>query len=355
MRKLLRDLGIKIGTLPIGEKNSITDIKGVKVGHVTLKKELPNKERITTGVTAILPHDGNLFYEKVPAASFVLNGFGKTIGLVQMEELGLLESPIMLTNTFSIPAVAEGTLKYMLEENKDIGDKVGTINLIVGECNDSYLNDIRGLHVRPKHAIDAINNASSNKVEQGAVGAGTGMSCFGWKGGIGSSSRIIETEEGKYTVGALVLSNFGSPQELVIAGNYIGRELKPNLTRKPDDGSIMVIIGTDAPLNDRQLKRLAKRGALGLARTGAVAHHGSGDIMIAFSNGNKIPQKNTTEIINMPVIAEDGLVISRMFQGVVEAVEESVLNSIFAAETTVGRLDRKREGIPTEGVLNLLK
>lgn len=353
MRNRLRDLGFPIGDLPIGENNSITDVKGVKVGHVTIKKQIEENEAVTTGVTAIIPHEGNLFYEKIPAASFVINGFGKTTGLVQIEELGTLESPIMLTNTFGIPAVTEGTLQVMLEQNKEIGEKIGTLNIVVGECNDSYLNHLRGLHVRPHHAIEAIQNANSDKVIEGAVGAGTGMTCFGWKGGIGSSSRIINTNDTTYTLGSLVLSNFGLPKELTILGRPIGKYIQHPSKEKPDDGSIMIIIATDAPLDSRQLKRLAKRAAFGLARTGSIAHHGSGDIAIAFSNANKT-KHTPDEWDSFSTITEDGPLISKFFQAVVESVEESILNSLFMAEVTSGRRGRRREGLPIEKVVEML-
>jgi len=354
MRQRLRELGYPIGELPTGKKNCLTDVKGVKVGHFTLQKEFADNEAATTGVTAILPHEGNLFYERVPAASFVLNGFGKTTGLVQVEELGHLESPIMLTNTFSIPAVTEGTLRYLMQENEEIGEKAGTVNIVVGECNDSYLNDIRGLHIRPEHAIAAITAASDEKAGEGAVGAGTGMSCFGWKGGIGTSSRIIAITNSSYTVGVLVLSNFGRSEELTVLGKNIGKDIFKENADKYDDGSIMIVIATDAPLNSRQLKRLAKRATLGLGRTGAIAHHGSGDIIIAFSNSVKMPLNPQLEIAAFPCISEDNWLILLLFQGVIEAVEEAVMNSLFMAETTKGRKGRIRTAIPIEKVLGLL-
>ena len=354
MRQRLRDLGFTIGELPTGVKNSITDVTGVKVGHITLKEDFPDNESIRTGITAIIPHEGNLFYEKVPAASFDLNGFGKTTGLVQVEELGTIESPIMLTNTFSIPAVTEGTLRYMLEQNPDIGEKDGTVNIVAAECNDSYLNDIRKLYIRPNHAIEAIKKASSDMVLEGAVGAGTGMSCLGFKGGIGSSSRIINTTSAIYTVGTLVLSNFGKPDELLVLGKPVGKMFNTG-SGKMDDGSIIIVIATDAPFDARQLKRLAKRAALGLARTGSIAHHGSGDIIIAFSNGNRILHNSSSDLVPFSTISENGELIADFFQAVVESVEEAVLNSLFMAETTYGRKNRKMEGIPIDKVIKLLK
>lgn len=355
MRSTLRDMGFSIGSLPAGAKNSITDVPEVKVGHVTIKQQLTNSEAVTTGVTAILPHADNLFNEKVSASYFVLNGFGKTTGLVQVEELGVIESPIMLTNTFSVPAVTEGTIQYMLERNKEIGEEAGTVNIVVGECNDSYLNSIRSLFIRPKQAVEAIEKATDNKVEEGAVGAGTGMTCFGWKGGIGSSSRIVGLGKTTFTVGALVLTNFGLPEELTILGQKIGKEIQPEINQKPDDGSIIIVIGTDAPMDSRQLKRLAKRAALGLARTGSIAHHGSGDIVIAFSNGYRVGLNNSEDIVTFPLIREDSKIMSKFFQAVVESVEEAILNSLFMAETTVGRLNRSRNSLPIDKVVNLLR
>lgn len=355
MKTTLRDAGFIIGDLPTGTKNSITDVSGIKVGHFTINKEMPNNEKVVSGVTAIIPHAGNLFYEKVPAAYFILNGFGKTTGLVQVDEMGVIESPIMLTNTFSVPSITEGTISYMLENNPNIGEIDGTVNVVVGECNDSYLNNIRELYLRPNHAIDAIINASTEKVEQGSIGAGTGMTCFGWKGGIGSSSRLINSHGSQYTIGALVLSNFGLPDELTILGEKIGKVIKPIQKNKPDDGSIIIVIGTDAPLDSRQLKRLAKRASLGLARTGSIAHNGSGDIIIAFSNGNKVLHNKDNDELSMRVVNDNSPTMTKLFQAVVESVEESILNSLFTAETTFGRLDRIREQIPVETVIDLLK
>ncbi len=354
LRKRIRDYGLKIGLLPTGIHNSITDVPELKVGHATLKNDLDSNEAIISGVTAIIPHSGNLFYEKIPVASFILNGFSKTTGLIQVEELGVLESPIMLTNTLSVPAVTEGTLTFMLDQNKDIGEKDGTINIVVGECNDSYLNDIRGLHVRQQHAIEALKNAKSTKVEEGGVGAGAGMTCFGWKGGIGSSSRIVDTYKNTYTVGTMVLSNFGLPYELTILGNNIGKFIQPSYKEKPDDGSIIIIVATDAPLDSRQLKRLAKRASLGLARVGSIAHNGSGDIIIAFSNSNKIPHNSLNEHLQISMITDSGSTMTNLFQAVVESVEESIYNSLFMAKTTVGRHGRKREELPIEEVLEIL-
>ncbi|WP_163970988.1 DmpA family aminopeptidase [Oceanobacillus halotolerans] len=320
-----------------GQKNNITDVSGVKVGHVTLYEEVNEEETICTGVTAILPHEGNLFTKKVRAASSVINGFGKTAGLVQVDELGVIESPIMLTNTFSVGPVLDGTLQYMLQQDKEIGDTTSTINIVVGECNDGYLNSIRHHAIEPEHAIEAIDNAKQvDNFEQGAVGAGKGMVCFGYKGGIGSASRI--TSAG-YTVGCLVLSNFGKREEALFADWA---------TKKIDtpDGSIMMVVGTDAPLYDRQLKRLVKRCSAGLGRTGSHIHNGSGDIAISFSTANMYQHASNEQLENLTHIRDDDPAMNELFQAVIEATEEAIINSLKHAETTTGRKGRVVEQAP---------
>ncbi|MDR6125051.1 D-aminopeptidase [Bacillus sp. SLBN-46] len=329
----VREASINVGKLPTGVKNCITDVEGVLVGHVTLDYPLDESgaEYACTGVTAILPHNGNLFKEKVTAASYVINGFGKTTGLVQVNELGVLESPIMLTNTFAVPAVTQGVLEYMLRENPEIGDTTGTINIVVGECNDSYLNSIRRFPVKPEHAIEAINNATSTQSVEGAVGAGKGMLCFGYKGGIGSSSRIVE----EYTVGCLVLSNFGKKEELQ-RYRYAGGE---GLS-ETSDGSIIIVLATDAPLSDRQIQRLAKRCGIGLGRTGSHFSHGSGDIVIAFSTAQKIAHFSEDVLETRVQLREDHPIMNQLFTAAAEAAEEAILNSLSQAVTTKGRLGR---------------
>jgi D-aminopeptidase len=327
----VRDRGVIIGTLSPGMNNCITDVKGVKVGHVTLDYPIDDTDYACTGVTAILPHEGNMFQEKVTAASYVINGFGKTTGLVQLNELGVLESPIMLTNTFGVPAVTQGTLEYMLKQNPEIGDTTGTVNVVVGECNDSFLNSIRHFPVKPEHAIEAIMKATDETADEGAVGAGKGMVCFGYKGGIGSSSRIISKNN---TVGCLVLSNFGKREEFKYS--YLMDEETEGLT-ETSDGSIMIVLATDAPLSDRQLLRVAKRCGIGLGRTGSHFSNGSGDIVIAFSTAQKIPHfiKEETEIRTQ--LREDLPVMTELFTAAAEATEEAILNSLSQAETTIGR------------------
>lgn len=336
-----------------GKWNAITDVPGVKVGHVTLDEQLPNGEAICTGVTAICPHSGNMFEEKVPAASFVLNGFGKTVGLIQIEELGLLESPIMLTNTFSVASVLEGTLTYMLDENKAIGDSTSSLNIVAGECNDSYLNSMRLMKVRPHHAIEALQKATTGPFDQGAVGAGKGMICYGMKGGVGSSSRIVRTDNKRYTVGVLTLTNFGKVHECkidewLLKNGHAKSETLP-VSKADDekpDGSVMIIVATDAPVNERQLKRFAKRAAIGLGRTGTHIHNGSGDIVIAFSNGLLIPHTSDELTSTYKIVRDDHPIMAQLFQAVIEATEEAVYQSLIHAETTTGRHGRVVEKWP---------
>jgi len=328
-------------TLNKGKFNSITDVPGVKVGHVTLYEKLDDENTICTGVTAILPHGGNMFQQKVRAAADVINGFGKSTGLVQIEELGLIESPIMLTNTFSVGPVLEGTLTYMLNEDETIGDSTSSINIVVGECNDSHLNSMRLQAVRPEHAIEAIEKATSGKIEQGAVGAGKGMVCFQYKGGIGSASRIVTTDDETYTVGALVLSNFGKRTDALFADF-------PEVEVKTPDGSIMLIVATDAPVSDRQLKRLAKRCSAGLARTGSYYEHGSGDIAIAFSTANTYSHSEKAPVESVTYLRDDHQIMNKLFLAVTEAIKEAIINSLKFAETTVGRQGRIIEKAPLE-------
>lgn len=322
-----------------GHKNCVTDIAGLKVGHVTLYEKKDETNTVCTGVTAILPHSGNLFKEKVRAASYVVNGYGKTSGLVQVDELGLIEAPIMLTNTFAVGPVLHGTLQYMIAENAEIGDSAGTLNIVVGECNDGYLNSLRLQAVQPKHAIQAIENATNEPVVEGAIGAGKGMICYGYKGGIGTASRIVPVEAAQFTVGCLVLSNFGNREDALFAD-------WSNIEIDTPDGSIMMIIATDAPLSERQLKRLAKRTAAGLGRTGSFIHNGSGDIAIAFSTANKYNYSPNTPFEQIDCVKDDHPAMNLFFQAVVEATEEAIINSLQNAETTIGRNGRKIEKAP---------
>ncbi|HET7627290.1 MAG TPA: P1 family peptidase [Bacillales bacterium] len=322
MRRRISDYGIKIGTLPPGEENAITDVEGVRVGHLTL-----NEGAVKTGVTAVIPHPGSLFREKLPAAVHVMNGFAKPVGTVQVEELGELETPIVLTNTLSVGTATDALISYMLDRHPEIGDTASTVNPLVFECNDGYLNDIRGQHVKKEHVLQALEQAETH-VDEGAVGAGTGMSCFGLKGGIGTASRL--TDHGM--LGVLVLTNFGKIEDLLIDGRPIGREWADGACEEPDQGSIIVVVASEAGLTSRQLKRVIKRTAVGIARTGSFVGHGSGEIAIGFSTKRTETGVNETEL--------DGL-----FRAAAEATEEAILNSLAAAETTVGRDGRVRRSL----------
>ena len=324
-----------------GKLNKITDVKGLKVASVTIQDN-----EINTGVTAILPNEGNIFRSKVVAGASVLNGFGKSLGIVQLKELGNIETPIIMTNTLSVGEATTALTKYCLEQNEDIGVSTGTVNPLVTECNDGRLNDIRGLHVREEHVREALRLAeeSSPDFEEGAVGAGTGMCCLGFKGGIGSASRCVELDGCEYTIGALVLSNFGEEGNLVIGGRHYGSELLPKVKERlksdidgslaKDKGSIIMLIATDIPLSSRQLERVANRAAIALGRTGSYMGNGSGDIAIAFSTANRMPHYSEQSLLEMKVIHEDA--IDKVFEPAVEALEESIISSLYHAKTTRG-------------------
>jgi D-aminopeptidase len=333
--KRIRDYGITIGKLKTGERNLITDVTGVKVGHYTLKSG-----NINTGVTAIIPHEGNLFKNKLVAASHVINGFGKTTGTIQINELGTIETPILLTNTLNVGKVSDALVEYMLEKNEDIGMTTGTVNPIICECNDGYLNDIRGRHIEQEHVLKSLEGAKEI-FEEGAVGAGTGMTCYGLKGGIGSASRIVNLNDRDYAVGVLVLSNFGAKEDLVIDGIKIGKRICEEMSDyESDKGSIIVIIATDIPMSERQLLRVCKRVPVGIIRTGSYIGNGSGEIAIAFSTANKIPHYGTEDIVEIKILNEDRMDL--VFRAVAEATEEAILNSMIGAETTTGRDNHKR-------------
>lgn len=341
-RPRARDLGIKVGVLATGPLNAITDVAGVKVGHITLIQG----ENIRTGVTAILPHSGNLFQEKVPGAVFIGNAFGKLIGSTQVNELGEIETPILLTSTLSTPRVADALISYMLglKGNED----VQSVNPLVGETNDGYLNDIRSRPISEQDVFAAIRNAKDGPVEEGAVGAGTGTVAFGFKGGIGTSSRRLPASLGGYTVGVLVQTNFGGI--LTIAGAPVGRELgrfylKDQLegksSRRTDraqtaDGSIMVVVATDAPIDHRNLSRLAARAMMGLARTGSSGSNGSGDFVIAFSTAPDLRIRAGNAQVK-PGILLGNESMSPLFEAVIEATEEAIYNSLFKAHDVTGR------------------
>jgi len=319
-----------------GSKNTICDVPGVTAAHVTLTDEAKG---IHTGVTAVLPHQGNLFKDKVLAASAVLNGFGKTAGLVQVNELGTIEAPVVLTNTLSVGTALTAAVRYCLAQNPDIGLKTGTVNCLVGECNDGRINDIRGLHVTEEHVLTAIRKAAgAEDFAEGAVGAGAGMVCLGLKGGIGSASRILTVDGRQYHIGSLVLSNFGAAGNLVIGGQHIdtrlAREYLQNETDR-DTGSIIILLATDLPLNERQLKRVASRASIALGRVGSFCGNGSGDIAIAFTTANRVPHYHDTSILPVQMFFDEN--IDSVFEAAVEAAEEAILSSLWHAETTTGR------------------
>jgi D-aminopeptidase len=335
----LRDFGVTPGRLPTGTLNAITDVSGVKVGHITLISGegalKPGEGPIRTGVTAILAHDGNLFREKVSAGVCTINGFGKATGFEQIRERGVIETPILFTNTLNIGRVSDALICYMLRENADIGVTTGTVNPVVGECNDGFLNDIRGRHVHEEHVWAAIDGASGGAVPEGNVGAGTGTACYQFKGGIGTSSRVVL--DGRYTVGALVQTNHGLRPELMMLGIPLGQHLLEAYLPQPGPGSIMMVLATDAPLDSRQLTRLAMRAGLGLARTGTISQDGSGDFVIAFSTANRWQHKPTEWVETVTRFTESGKAIDELFLAAVEVVEEAILNALVAAETMTGR------------------
>lgn len=345
-----RELGIKIGVLPTGKMNAITDVAGVGVGHFT-KIEGKN---IRTGVTAILPHEGNLFQQKVPAAVHVGNGFGKLAGSTQIQELGNMESPIVLTNTLSVAAGIDGIVKYTLSQENN--ESVQSVNAVVGETNDSYLNDIRGQHISPEDVIKAIKSSSLSTVQEGNVGAGTGTVCFGFKGGIGTSSRELPESLGGFTVGVLVQTNFGGV--LQINGVPVGEELEQYTFKnqlESVDGSCMIVVATDAPVNERNLRRMAERAMLGLARTGGIASNGSGDYVIAFSNHpeNLIShQADALETNKNQYLRNDDM--TALFLATIEATEEAIINSLWAAEDMQGKDGREMKSLPKEKVLEIM-
>ncbi|MFM0174150.1 DmpA family aminopeptidase [Paraburkholderia sediminicola] len=325
-----------IGTLPAGPLGTIADVQGVTVGHCTLDQGV-----VQTGVTVIRPHDGDPFLAKVPAAASVINGFGKSIGLVQVEELGTLETPIALTNTFGVAAVAQAQIRAAIRANPRIGREWSTVNPLVFECNDGHLNDIQALAVTAQHFDEAYAAASAD-VASGSVGAGRGMSCFDLKGGIGNASRVVNAAERSYTVGVLVLANFGRLPMLTIDGTPLGRVLAERANQeatKPEQGSIIMIVATDAPLDARQLKRLSLRAAAGLARTGSVYGHGSGDIALAFSTAYTVP--HGADFITLPPLVADER-LDPLFRACSDSVEQAILDALWSAASVTGRDGHRR-------------
>jgi D-aminopeptidase len=349
------DLGLKVGVLPTGPLNAITDVAGVEVGHTTII----SGDNVRTGVTAVLPHSGNLYRDKVPGAIFVGNGFGKLAGSTQVDEMGEIETPIVLTNTVSVPRAADAVTTYVLSLPGN--EEVRSVNPVVGETNDGYLNDIRGRHITPDDVFAAIKKAKTRPIEEGNVGAGTGTVAFGWKGGIGTSSRKLPQNLGGYTVGVLVQTNFGGV--LTIAGAPVGQELgryylhdelQKGGGKDKADGSCMIVIATDAPIDARNLRRLAARALLGMARTGSAASNGSGDYAIAFSTAPqlRIHTSEKPQTQHVELLSNDAM--SPLFLAVIEATEEAIYNSMFRATTMSGN-GHTVEALPVDKTNEILK
>ncbi len=372
--------------MPCGPGNAITDVPGVLVGHTTIVRG----DAVRTGVTAILPHPGNVYLERPVAAHYVFNGYGKTTGLAQLAELGVLETPILLTNTLSVFTAANALVTHALAQNPEIGRSGGTVNPVVGECADSYLNDIRGRHVTEADCLSAIQTAAGGAVAEGNVGAGTGMSSLGFKGGVGTASRLVSFETrppgpggatyssssppgapATFTVGCLVVTNFGRLDDFRLDGVPVGRELaaagwpggspSPSTVDEesrrtgPPAGSIMIVLATDAPLTSRQLVRVSRRATLGLARVGSAGAHGSGDVVLAFSVADPLPAFPAQPVIETRCLAEDDRHFGLLFQAAAESTEEAIVNALFAARTMTGREGHVRLALPIPEVLEILR
>ena len=359
VRPRARDLGIALGTLPTGPLNALTDVAGVRVGHATLRRGsgplVPGIGPVRTGVTAILAHGDDPFAWKVPVAVDVFNGFGKTTGLMQIAELGQLETPILLTNTLNVGRVADALVAWMIERHPAIQ----SVNPVVAECNDSYLNDIGGRHVGEAEVRAALDSASGGPVPEGNLGAGTGMSCYGFAGGIGTASRRLDADETTWMLGALVLANFGRATDLTIAGVPVGRELADAAARESEEsrerGSIIIVLATDAPLDARQLGRLARRVPLGLARTGSQGGHQSGDVALAFSTADRIPHTPAPRVRQVAILTEQSPALAGLFRAAVETTEEAVINALCAAQPTDGRDDHRRDALPLDATVTILR
>jgi D-aminopeptidase len=348
-----RELGFVTSGLPTGRLNAITDVAGVLVGHTTLIAGegalRPGHGPVRTGVTVICPHGDNLFREKVPAAVYTLNGYGKPCGFEQVRELGLIEAPIALTNTLNVGLVADALVQHAVNQSPEIGISAASVNVVVGETNDGYLNDLQGRHVRAEHVHAALAGAAGGPVAEGNVGAGTGTTAFGWKAGIGTASRQLPPEAEGFTLGALVQANFGQAARLTIRGVPIGQTLRPPAPKSasaPGPGSIMIVLATDAPLDARQLGRLGPRTAVGLARLGSVLDYGSGDFVIAFSTAERVAHTAPAITGLRRAVLDEARLMSYLFIAVAEAVEEAVLNALCAAEMLAGRDGHVSHALP---------
>jgi D-aminopeptidase len=368
-RPRARDIGLTLGTLPTGPHNAITDVSGVRVGHVTLIEGegplAPGIGPVRTGVTAIHPHAGDVFREKVPACVYAINGFGEVTNSEMIREMGVLESPILLTGTTNVPRVADGVLDWFFARDPNLGVSTWTPAPVVAECSDQYMNDVRGRHVGSEHVRAALDGATGGPVPEGGVGGGTGMSCCEFKGGIGTSSRRVLDQ---YTLGVLVMSNFGRREQLCVDGVAVGRELKSveggGWRDSEASSSIIIVLATDAPLDVRQLQRVAVRAGGGLARVGGLHSTSSGDFVIAFSNAQHVPHLPGRTVLEQRTVAESLLAgeqwpaapaINALFQAALEATEEAILNSLFAAETMVGRDGHTLPALPIEATVAILR
>ena len=356
-RARLRELGIAIGSLEPGEHNAITDVSGIRVGQVTLIEGdgplVVGEGPVRTGVTALLPHDGDITREQLFAADFDLNGNGEMTGMGFIRRSGRLGAPILLTNTSSVGAVYDGAMRYMLEMNPELFDGGRHPEPVVGETWADFLNDTAGRHVRPEHAVEALRRASGGAVAEGCVGGGTGMRAFRFKAGIGTASRRVVCGERTFTVGVLVQANFGGREQLRVDGVPVGREIPDLMPERGNEGktnSLLVVIGTDAPLIPVQLRRLCKRAALGMARTGGISTHGSGDLTVAFSTAQRLSKRSVAEVAML-----SNRFISRIFQGVVEATEEAILNSLTAAYTMTGRDGNIIHALPLDRLVAVMR
>jgi D-aminopeptidase len=356
-----RDFGVAIGRLPTGERNAITDVAGVRVGHKTLVRD-PNPDgrgAVRTGVTALFPHEGLPWLERVYAATHVLNGYGEMVGTYQIGEWGLLHSPIVLTSSLAIGKAYDATVRWRTERHRTTSSEGGDMP-VVSECDDSFLNDVTTFPLSDEDVFEALDEATDGEVAEGCVGAGTGMQCFDFKGGIGTASRVLDAEHGGYTVGALVLTNFGERSEMLLDGVAVGREIGDLMPEEHSEGSCVCVVATDAPMLPHQLRRIAQRAGLGLARTGSTARNGSGELMIAFSTANRLPLGAEGPAIGVRALL-DGPAEGRpaafnaLFQATIEAVEESVANALFRATTTRGRDGNVLHALPIERALELLE